>query len=90
VYTLQSPEHPGFEGQGRCFFITGPGGTGKSFLLKSLQHWCNASRNSCVLLAPTGIAARNIDGNHDTLWHVYLLRTTKAIATGLLTLQKTS
>jgi ATP-dependent DNA helicase PIF1 len=28
-----------------------------------LQHWCNASRNSCVLLAPTGIAARNIDGN---------------------------
>jgi ATP-dependent DNA helicase PIF1 len=49
--------------QGRCFFITGPGGTGKSFLLKSLQHWCNASRNSCVLLAPTGIAARNIDGN---------------------------
>jgi ATP-dependent DNA helicase PIF1 len=49
--------------QGRCFFITGPGGTGKSFLLKSLQHWCNASRNSCILLAPTGIAARNIDGN---------------------------
>jgi ATP-dependent DNA helicase PIF1 len=49
--------------QGRCFFITGPGGTGKSFLLKSLQHWCNTSRNSCVLLAPTGIAARNIDGN---------------------------
>jgi DNA replication protein DnaC len=49
--------------QGRCFFITGPRGTGKSFLLKSLQHWCNTSRNSCVLLAPTGIAARNIDGN---------------------------
>jgi type II secretory pathway predicted ATPase ExeA len=49
--------------QGRCFFITGPGGTGKSFLLKALQHWCNASRNSCVLLTPTGIAARNIDGN---------------------------
>jgi hypothetical protein len=45
------------------FFVTGPGGTGKSFLLKSLQHWCNASRNSCLLLAPTGIAARNIDGD---------------------------
>jgi len=44
------------------FFVTGPGGTGKSFLLKSLQHWCDTSRNSCVLLAPTGIAARNIDG----------------------------
>jgi PIF1-like helicase len=44
------------------FFVTGPGGTRKSFLLKSLQHWCDTSRNSCVLLAPTCIAARNIDG----------------------------
>jgi ATP-dependent exoDNAse (exonuclease V) alpha subunit len=49
--------------QGRCFFITGPGGTGKSYLLRSIQHWCDASRQPCVLLAPTGIAARNIDGN---------------------------
>ena len=49
--------------QGRTFFITGPGGTGKSYLLRALQHWCNTSRNPSVLLAPTGIAARNIDGN---------------------------
>ena len=49
--------------QGCCFFVTGPGGTGKSFLLKALQHWCDTSRNSCLLLAPTGIAAKNIDGN---------------------------
>jgi ATP-dependent DNA helicase PIF1 len=45
------------------FFITGPGCTGKSYLLKALQHWCNTSRNQSILLAPTGIAARNIQGN---------------------------
>lgn len=50
--------------QGRCFFITGPGGTGKSYLLRALQYWCKYSREPCVLLAPTGIAARNIDGNN--------------------------
>ena len=49
--------------QGRTFFITGPGGTGKSCLLWALQHWCNILRNPSILLAPTGIAARNIDGN---------------------------
>jgi len=48
---------------GKCFFITGPGGTGKSYLLKAIQHWCNSSRNNCLLQAPTGIAARNINGN---------------------------
>jgi hypothetical protein len=47
----------------QCFFVTGPGGTGKSFLLRAIQHWCNNSCNPCLLLAPTGIAARNIDGN---------------------------
>ena len=48
---------------GRCFFITGPGGTGKSYLLKAIEHWSNTSRNQCILLAPTGIAARNISGS---------------------------
>jgi PIF1-like helicase len=31
--------------------------------LKALEHWSNTSRNSSLLLTPTGIAARNIDGN---------------------------
>jgi ABC-type cobalamin/Fe3+-siderophores transport system ATPase subunit len=48
---------------GKCFFITGPGGTGKSYLLKAIQHWCNSSRNNCLLQAPTSIATHNIDGN---------------------------
>jgi hypothetical protein len=46
-----------------CFFVTGPGGTGKSFLLKALQYWCNTSRNTCLLLVPTDIAVRNINGD---------------------------
>jgi ATP-dependent DNA helicase PIF1 len=49
--------------QGRRFFITGPGGTGKSYLLRALQYWLNHSREPCVLLAPTGIAPRDIDSN---------------------------
>ena len=35
------------------FFITGPGGTGKSFLLKSLEMWCHRSRQKPLLLSPT-------------------------------------
>jgi ATP-dependent exoDNAse (exonuclease V) alpha subunit len=45
------------------FFITGPGGTGKSFLLKSLEMWCHRSRQKPLLLAPTGIASNNITAN---------------------------
>jgi ATP-dependent DNA helicase PIF1 len=45
------------------FFITGPGGTGKSFLLKSLEVWCHRSKQKPLLLSPTGIAANNITGN---------------------------
>src|SRR5438045_1432022 len=42
------------------FFVTRPGGTGKSFLFCMIQHWCNNSHNPCLLLAPTGITARNL------------------------------
>jgi ATP-dependent DNA helicase PIF1 len=44
------------------FFVTSPGGTGKSFLLKSLESWCQRSRQKPLLLAPTGIAANNVSG----------------------------
>jgi ABC-type glutathione transport system ATPase component len=50
AYTIVTQNIQASRQQGRNFFITGPGGTGKSFLLKSLQRWCNASGNSCVLL----------------------------------------
>jgi len=63
AYATVTQNIQGSRYQACYFFVTGPGGTGKSFLLKSLQHWCDSSRNSCTLLAPTGIAARNIDGD---------------------------
>jgi ATP-dependent exoDNAse (exonuclease V) alpha subunit len=41
------------------YFITGKAGTGKSTLLQYLSH---TSKKTCVLLAPTGRAAINIEG----------------------------
>lgn len=43
-------------------FITGPAGTGKSFLLNMLVRWFKQRGFQYLLLAPTGIAANNIDG----------------------------
>ena len=59
THCLQSSRH----NLAHHFFITGSAGTGKSFLLRAIQHWCNSSRFPCLLVAPTGIAARNIDGH---------------------------
>jgi energy-coupling factor transporter ATP-binding protein EcfA2 len=42
-----------------CFLVTGKAGTGKSTLLK---HFAQTSRKTCVVLAPTGIAAINAGG----------------------------
>jgi ATP-dependent exoDNAse (exonuclease V) alpha subunit len=47
---------------GMHFFITGAAGTGKSFLLKQLELWFDAQRLHSLKMAPTGIAALNIDG----------------------------
>ena len=42
------------------FFVTGPGGTGKSFLLKSLEVWCYQLKHKLLLLAPIEITVNNI------------------------------
>ena len=42
-----------------CLFITGKAGTGKSTLLK---HFVANTKKTCVVLAPTGIAAINVGG----------------------------
>lgn len=42
-----------------CIFITGKAGTGKSTLLK---HFVANTQKTCVVLAPTGIAAINVGG----------------------------
>ena len=54
---------------GLFFFVTGPAGTGKSFLLKGLEKFFHDSRMKILLTAPTGIAANNISGQtlHSTL-----------------------
>lgn len=44
------------------FFITGPGGTGKTWLVKSLEKTWKKIDTKYVLLTPTGVAAVNIGG----------------------------
>ena len=43
------------------FFVTGPAGTGKSYLLHSLLSWFEMSKIEFLVLALTGIAANNIN-----------------------------
>ena len=45
--------------EGKNLFITGKAGTGKSTLLK---HFCSEAKEKPVVLAPTGVAALNING----------------------------
>ncbi|OHE99483.1 ATP-dependent DNA helicase PIF1 [Colletotrichum orchidophilum] len=47
---------------GHNLFITGSGGCGKSVLVKALQNSFKASRKTVHLIAPTGLAALNING----------------------------
>ena len=48
--------------QAHHFFITGPAGTGKSFLLRALEEWLALQRMSVLKMAPTGIATCAIGG----------------------------
>ena len=45
---------------GKNVFLTGKAGTGKSTVLDKFQERCY---HECVFLAPTGIAAININGS---------------------------
>lgn len=44
------------------FFITGPAGTGKSFIINLIIKDLKDKRSKYLLLAPTGVAAQNIGG----------------------------
>jgi hypothetical protein len=44
------------------FFITGSGGTGKSFLINLITNDLKTKRSKYLLLAPTGVASQNIGG----------------------------
>ena len=43
-------------------FVSGCGGTGKSFLIQTVRAWVQATTGKVVVAAPTGIAARNVNG----------------------------
>ena len=51
-----------FKSHGAQFFVTGPGGTGKSYLLQALEYWFKGRGLTYLKMAPTGIAAVNIGG----------------------------
>ncbi len=52
---------------GRNIFLTGNAGTGKTTILREFRKRCG---KGCVFLAPTGIAAINVQG---TTIHSFLL-----------------
>ncbi|XP_067205359.1 uncharacterized protein [Linepithema humile] len=44
-------------------YVSGEGGTGKSFLIETIKHWIKINlKKTTAISAPTGIAAFNIDG----------------------------
>lgn len=55
--------------EGRNVFVTGNGGTGKSYLVNGIIDWAKASGLGIIVCAPTGIAALNVGGStiHRTL-----------------------
>ena len=48
--------------EGHCFFLDGPGGSGKSYLYQTLTHNLRAQGRSVLCVASTGIAATIIQG----------------------------
>jgi ATP-dependent DNA helicase PIF1 len=56
---LSSEQEQAFElfKQGHNLFITGPGGSGKTFLIKKMYDWCNENNRPIQVCALTGCAA---------------------------------
>lgn len=48
---------------GANIFLTGKGGSGKSFLTRYIDDWCKEHKLSVIKCAPTGVAALNIGGS---------------------------
>ncbi len=48
---------------GANIFLTGKGGSGKSFLTRHIIEWCQGNGKSVMVCAPTGVAAQNIQGS---------------------------
>ena len=54
--------------QGINLFVTGPGGTGKSVLIRACVDWCNQHRRIVSITATTGVAACNVQGETIHAW----------------------
>ncbi len=48
--------------EGESLFITGKAGTGKTSVLREITSQCKSSGKNVVVLAPTGVAAKNAGG----------------------------
>lgn len=48
---------------GRNVYLTGLGGTGKSYVLNKIIEWAGKTGKNVIVCAPTGIAALNIGGS---------------------------
>lgn len=48
---------------GRNVYLTGLGGTGKSYILDRIIEWARSSEKEVIVCAPTGIAALNVGGS---------------------------
>lgn len=48
---------------GKNIFLTGKGGSGKSFLTRHIIDWCKSKGKNVIVCAPTGVAAQNIEGS---------------------------
>lgn len=59
--------------RGESFFITGRAGTGKTMLLKKIVSECRAQGKNVVVSAPTGVAAKNANGQ--TIHSLFRLKT---------------
>ena len=53
---------------GKSFCLTGPGGTGKSYIIKHIQEYCKTHNISCATTAMTGVAASLIGGQTLHKW----------------------
>ena len=47
---------------GQSLFITGKAGTGKTTVLREISSKCRRNKINVVVLAPTGVAAKNAGG----------------------------
>src|SRR6266511_2223913 len=53
---------PTQQGKHPYYFLTGPAGTGKSYMIKLITTYLTNNHKNYLLMAPTGVAAQNIDG----------------------------